>query len=250
MRREEFKVYKDVFDSATIKTVFDLIAKGVVEGIESPIKIGKESNVFSGLRRLNGKKERVAIKIYRIAACDFKKMKKYLILDPRFRVAKSRRKIVLQWAKREFSNLKKAYEKGVSVPKPIAVKDNVLVMEFIGEKNPNFLPITAKLLKDENPKKPEKFYLKLVGEIKKLYERAKLVHGDLSEFNIFNYKEEPILIDLSHSLPTRFSGHVLYLRKDLKNIIRYFSKIIKEVEYQELFEYVLGKKKNLKLNKK
>jgi RIO-like serine/threonine protein kinase len=36
------------------------------------------------------------------------------------------------WAKREFLNLKQAYDAGVPVPKPYTVVDNVLVMGFIG----------------------------------------------------------------------------------------------------------------------
>jgi len=244
MNKEKFKVYKNVFDNATIKAIFDLMAKGIIKGIESPIKIGKESNVFSGIRKIKEKgkirEERVAIKIYRIAACDFKRMKKYLFLDPRFKVATSRRKIVLQWAKREFGNLNKAYKKNVAVPKPITVKENVIVMEFIGNKKPEEMPIPAGLLKDILPEKPRKFFLELIKEVKKLY-NAGLVHSDLSEYNILNYKEKPIIIDLSHALPVKFAGHLEYLRRDIKNIVKFFSKLKIEIDEKEVEGFIRGK---------
>ena len=45
------------------------------------------------------------------------------------------RKMVRMWAEKEFSNLHKLYEGGISVPKPIRLKNNVLAMEFIGKES-------------------------------------------------------------------------------------------------------------------
>lgn len=237
--KEEFKVYKNVFDKSTIQSIFDLMAKNIIEGLESPIKIGKESNIFSGIRIINGKKERVALKIYRISACDFKRMKKYLILDPRFKVGNSRKTVVLQWAKREFSNLTKCYKKNISVPKPIARKDNIIVMEFIGNKKIDEMPMAASLLKDKIPKNTEKFFLELIKEIRKMYLDAKIIHGDLSEFNILNYREKPIIIDLSHGLPA--IGFKEYLKRDINNITRFFKKLNLNINEEELENYIKGK---------
>lgn len=240
--KEEFKVYKNVFDKSTIKAVFDLMAKGIIKGIESPIKIGKESNIFSAIRE-NEKEERVALKIYRISACDFKKMKKYLLLDPRYKVGNSRKTIVLQWAKREFSNLTKCYKNKVSVPKPIARKDNVIVMEFIGNKEIEEMPISASLLKEKIPKNPEKFFLELAKEIRNMYLNAKIIHGDLSEFNILNFNEKPVIIDLSHGLPA--IGYKEFLRRDIENIIRFFKKLNLDIDKQNLEKYITGETNNI-----
>jgi len=43
--KEEFKTWGDVFDQFTQRTVYKLITQGHFRGLESPISIGKESNV-------------------------------------------------------------------------------------------------------------------------------------------------------------------------------------------------------------
>ena len=43
--KEEQKVWGNVFDQFTQRTVYKLITQGHFEGLESPISIGKESNL-------------------------------------------------------------------------------------------------------------------------------------------------------------------------------------------------------------
>ena len=44
------------------------------------------------------------------------------------------RSLVFAWAQKEFRNLTEARKAGVRVPRPIAVRNNVLLMEFVGER--------------------------------------------------------------------------------------------------------------------
>jgi len=217
MTGEFFRTYKNVFDNSTIKSIWYVITHHKIEGLESPIKIGKESNVFSALTKEN---KRVAVKIYRISVVDFFKMSKYLSMDRRFRFTNSRKQIVLTWAQREFKNLMKAYENGVSVPQPLAIKDNVLVMKFIGNEYPAS-PEAARMLKN-NPG-DEKMPVLVVQEMKKLY-KAGLVHGDLSEFNILNMDNKPVLIDLSHAITLLSPSAQDLLERDVENVCRFFNK--------------------------
>jgi len=219
MAKEIFKTYKDVFDSSTIEALWWLITHRKIEGLESPIKVGKESNIFSALTKQN---QRLAVKIYRIAACNFFQMSRYLSMDKRFRQVKSRKQTVLTWAKREFTNLLRAYQAGVSVPKPIALRENVLVMEFLGNSYPDS-PFPYPLLKDSCVQ-PQKTYAQLIENIKILYQSAKLVHGDLSEFNILNKNSSPIIIDLSHAISTLSPASHELLQRDIANICRFFNK--------------------------
>jgi RIO kinase 1 len=217
MTAEFFRTYKNVFDNSTIRSLWYLITHHKFEGLESPIKIGKESNVFSALTKEN---KRLAVKIYRISVCDFFKMAKYLSMDRRFRFTNNRKQIVLIWAQREFKNLMRAYENKVSVPQPIAIKDNVLVMKFIGAEHPGF-PQAAKMLKDSPG--DEKMMKLVIAEMKKLY-RAGLVHGDLSEFNILNFNGKPVLIDLSHSVTLLSPSSNELLERDVEKICNFFCK--------------------------
>ena len=106
--REKFKTKHGVFDEFTNRTIFKLITEGHFKGLESPINIGKESNVFSALTK-EGK--RVIVKIYRLETCDFNAMYNYIKDDPRYSNLKDKkRKVIFAWVQREFRNLMNARE--------------------------------------------------------------------------------------------------------------------------------------------
>jgi len=214
--RDKFETYKNVFDEKTLRVLFKLESEGYFEELRSPISIGKESNVFSAITK---DKKYVCVKIYRINSADFRKMYNYIASDPRFDgLQKKRRQIIFAWAQREYRNLLIAHEFNVRVPKPLAVKDNVLVEEFVGD-NGNAAP----RLKDMEPKDIKKFSQDLIKNVMNMY-KAELIHGDLSEFNILNYNNKPIIIDFSHGVKLNYPSANELLERDIKNLQRYFSK--------------------------
>ena len=223
--REKFKIEKTVFDYSTIKILRKFEAQGFIE-VETliPLFMGKESNVFVG----EGEKGQIIVKIYRIANFDFKRMYDYLKLDRRIvSLKKTRRGIIFTWVKREYRNLLKAREAGVKVPTPYAVKDNVLLMELIGE--------PAMKVKDVHPKNPQKFYDDVIKQLTKLL-KAKVIHADLSSFNILNYDEKPVFIDFSQSTTIDSARSNEYFERDLRNVNNFFKKIgAKELKTLEDF---------------
>ncbi len=233
-RPEELKkTFKDVFDNFTNVTILKLISKGQLDGLESPISIGKEANIFSAMAQ----GERVMVKIYRINVVDFNKMYDYLRTDPRFpALDRNRRRVVLLWARREYRNLLKARDAGVRVPTPRAVLNNVLVMEFIGDEG-----IPAPRVKDLPPQNPQEFFEKVIEGMRKLY-KAGLVHTDLSQFNILNYNEEPVFIDMSQATVLENPNSEEYLNRDIKNICTFFRKLRVKAEEEEVKKKVMGKK--------
>ena len=215
--KEEYKTWGDVFDRFTQKTVYKLITRGHFEGLESPISIGKESNVFSALKK-DG--TRIMVKIYRLETCDFNRMYDYIKDDTRFNnFKKGKRNVVLSWVQREYRNLLKARDANVSVPTPLTFLNNVLVLEFIGDNG-----IIAPKLKDAIPKNIREFFSKTIDNIKKLY-KAGLVHADLSAFNILNYNEKPVFIDFSQCTTLESSMANQYLVRDIRNVCNFFRKI-------------------------
>ena len=231
--REEFKVWGNVFDRFTQRTVYKLITQGHFEGLESPISIGKESNVFSALKK-DG--TRVMVKIYRLEACDFNRMYDYIKEDPRYSsLKKGKRNIVFIWVQREYRNLLKARGANVSVPTPLTFSNNVLVLEFIGDEG-----MTAPKLKDAIPKNPKDFFNKIIMNMKKLY-GAGLVHADLSSFNILNYNEKPVFIDFSQGTTLESTMTNEYLERDIRNICNFFRKIGLNVDGVKVKKQVIGK---------
>lgn len=212
--KEKYKTIKHVFDNFTERNIFKLKSKGYFDEIETPIRMGKEGNVFMARKG----DEKVIIKIYRLSTCDFFKMYEYIVGDPRFTIEKNRRKIIFAWAKREYRNLITARKAGIRVPTAHGYLYNILVMEMIGDEEP------AQLLKDQTPKNPEEFFKETIEQIKKMH-KAKLVHGDLSAFNIINYKEKPVLIDLSQTTTLENPRAEEFLERDIKNVCTYFKKI-------------------------
>ena len=161
--------------------------------------------------------------------------------DPRFkRVPKDFRDFIYLWARREYSNLEAAYEAGVPVPKPYFVRNNVLGMEFIGEDGKRYPTLVEIKLEREDY---EEIYPRVVEAVKRLYRNAKLIHGDLSEYNIFILpNNDIILIDLSQAVRIEQPIADSLLLRDLKNIVRFFKKNgVETLEPDELFVEITGR---------
>ena len=214
--KEEFKTLNDVFDLFTERNLFKLISQGYFDGLESPISIGKEANIFTARTKDN---TRIIVKIYRLSVCDFNKMYDYIRLDPRLQgIKRSRREVVFAWAQREYRNLLKAREFGINVPTPIVVLKNILVMECIGGEN------IAQRLKDNPPKDPKFFFAGLLKNLKLLYKNG-FVHGDLSPFNILNNNEVPVIIDWSQGTTFDNPNAQEYLKRDIMHVCNFFRKL-------------------------
>jgi len=224
--RDAFKIYKNVFDEFTIKTLFKLSTQGHFEELVTPVMIGKESNVFLAETK---ESDYVIVKIYRLHSCNFNQMYSYIKSDPRFLNLKNQRRVVIfKWVQREYRNLLISREK-INVPKPIAFLNNVIVMESIGSNKP------APQLKDKIPENIEKFASKSLEFVKNMV-KLELIHGDLSEFNILNHNDKPYFIDFSQGTSTKDSNALEYLKRDLKNLARFFKKHNLDINYEEEFE--------------
>lgn len=226
VNKEKFKIYKNVFDEFTIATLFKLSSQGHFEELVSPVKIGKESNIFIAETKDD---EYVIVKIYRLQSCNFNKMFSYIKSDPRFMSIKNqRRQVIFKWVQREYRNLLAARER-INVPTPYIFSNNVIVMESIGK------DIPAPQLKDKHPKDIKDFAAKVLGSVMELCKLG-LVHGDLSEFNILNHDETPYFIDFSQSTSVKDASAQEYMQRDLKNLKRFFLKLKYEIDTDLEFE--------------
>ena len=229
-------VLEEVFDRSTLMVVYEFMNKGIINEIHGVVRAGKESRVYWGKTK-EGKE--LAIKIYLVVSAEFRKgLTKYIEGDPRFKGVKhDTRSLIFAWAQKEFKNLELASRAGVKVPKPIAVKNNVLVMEFIGLNGKS-----APSLKEKTPKNPEKLYETLLIYLERLYKKAELVHGDLSEYNIMVLRGRPVIFDVSQAVPLVHPMADLLLRRDLANLNRYFARLaIKVLSIEESYRRVTSR---------
>jgi len=226
-------VLEEVFDRSTLMTVYNLLNKRTIDEIYGAVKAGKEARIYWG-RDPDGKE--LAIKIYLTVSAEFRKgMLPYIEGDPRFaHVRRDTRSLVYVWAQKEFKNLQRALEAGVRVPKPVDVEKNVLVMEFIGKNG-----VSAPLMRESSLKNPQQIYRQLLTSVKKLYQKAELVHADLSEYNIMIWRGKPILFDVSQAVPLKHPMADRFLRRDLENLYRYFKRLNVDVlSVEEMYRRV------------
>jgi len=235
-RSEEWEVLEEVFDRPTLFRLYNFLNKGIISRIHGAIKAGKESKIFWG-ELPNGKE--AAIKIYLTISSEFKKgMLNYIRGDPRFpKIKKTTRSFIYLWAKKEFKNLTLAYKAGIRVPKPVTVSDNILIMEFIGEKG-----ISAPLLRDMDNSEINfyEYYHQILSIVWDLYNKVELVHADLSEYNIMVWKDTPVFIDFSQSVHREHPSSETFLKRDLNNLNTFFSKHrVKTRNIDELIKWVM-----------
>lgn len=230
-RSEDRQVIESVFDTRTLLVLYNLFNKQVIDEIYGVISTGKEANVYWAIQP-DGKE--AAIKIYRIATFNFKRITTYLEGDPRFaRIPKSRDGLITAWASKEFKNLQRADSVGVRVPKPIQVVRNVLVMEFIGKDG-----LPAPTMQQSAPEKPKKTRDQILKAVSKLYHRANLVHADLSEYNVMMWKG-PVLIDISQAVVLDHPHSEEFFERDLRNILTYFQQFeIPHLELQDTIDAI------------
>jgi RIO kinase 1 len=218
-RSEELEVLEEVFDRSTLMVVYDFLNTGVLGSIYGVVSAGKESRVYWA-KDSAGKE--LAVKIFLTVSAEFRKgMLPYIEGDPRFKGVKhDTRSLVFTWARKEYRNLEQATWARVRVPRPVAVKKNVLLMAFIGKDGKS-----APLLRERYPASPRKVYDEILVSLERLYSKAELVHGDLSEYNIMMWKGHPVLFDVSQSVPVSHPMADSLLRRDLTNVNRFFSRL-------------------------
>ena len=209
------KVVNEVLDKPTVMTLYKMITDHIIAYVNGSVSAGKESVVFWGVADDDTS---VALKIYLVSTSNFKKREPYLTGDPRFRhVKKGTKNLVYLWAKKEYRNLTQCYEAGIPVPRPLYVTNNVLAMDFVGV---NGAPCRALLTSNIE----QNDYEQAISLIKDLYHKAKLVHGDFSEYNIFKTDDELVVFDLGSAVDLRHPNSKEFLKRDINNITRFFKK--------------------------
>lgn len=210
---DQVKVREDVFDDVTLLALYKLVHKKWISSIGGAISTGKEANVFLGDRDGTS----IAIKIYRIRTANFTTMSSYITGDRRFsRVKKAKKELIFAWTRKEYANLARARDAGIAVPDPLVFDRNILVMSFIGEGETPYPQLRNARLDD-----PADTYARILRAIDLLYNKAELVHADLSEFNIL-YGDQPYFIDMGQSVTRDHPRALSFLMRDIRNINRFF----------------------------
>lgn len=239
------------------------ITNGLIQHCNGVVKEGKEAIVYHADGSADIDSESggfdVAVKVFKRNQ-EFKGRGAYIDGDPRYYGKKFRnidkREQVELWTEKEYRNLIRANKAGVPVPTPLMRKENVLFMRFLGEDgwpSPQIREVELK----KSSKKWTGLYTQTIVAIRRLYHCARLVHADLSEYNILvapmSQVENPlekseeikdslqiVLIDFGQAVEIKHPSARDLLRRDLTMVKSFFDKQgITTLSTDETEEFVL-----------
>ncbi|KAL0486524.1 serine/threonine-protein kinase [Acrasis kona] len=229
---------EQVLDPRTRMILYKLINNGNVYSINGCVSTGKEANVYYAA---GPNAEDYAIKVYKTSILVFKDRDRYVTGEFRFRRGYSKhnpRKMVRVWAEKEMRNLKRIEDVGIPCPQAILLRRHVLLMTFIGKQG-----WPAPRLKEAtnlSPDKLKEIYLDIIKYMRIMYQEAKLVHADLSEYNMLYFKGKVYFIDVSQSVEHDHPHALEFLRKDCTNVRDFFIRrgLPNIMTTRETFEFI------------
>ncbi len=195
-----------------ILALHTLVEKNIISQLGPLLGKGKESDVYSCM---DDDENIYALKIYRMGRTSFKNIKKYRDLIGK--------RAHLSWlyvnrlaAKKEYEALKKVYILKLNTPKPIGYNRHILVMEYLRGKE---------LVYYKDIEKPAKLFNKIIKQVRTIYHKLGMIHGDLGEFNIIvDEKGNILIIDWVQWVPDSHPNAKQLLRRDIENVCNYFKK--------------------------
>lgn len=134
-------------------------------------------------------------------------------------------------------NYRRIYNASIPCPAPILLKGHVLIMEFLGENGWPSPRIRDAYLSE---KRLREAYVQTIIIMRRMFQRCKLVHGDLSEYNLLWHRNEVYVIDVSQSVESDHPSALDFLRKDVSNVNDFFRKEanLNVMTTRQLFDFV------------
>ncbi|XP_023155981.1 serine/threonine-protein kinase rio1-like isoform X4 [Zea mays] len=228
---------EQAIDPRTRMVLFKMLNRGVFNNINGCISTGKEANVYHATKT-DG--QELAIKVYKTFVLVFKDRDRYVQGDYCFRHGYCKhnpRKMVKTWAEKEMRNLLRVRAAGIRCPAPLLLRLHVLVMEFIGKGGWAAPRLKDAALSDD---KLHESYFEIITTMQTLYQTCKLVHGDLSEYNILYFEGHLYIIDVSQSVDLDHPSALDFLKEDCLHVSDFFKKRgVPVMIVTDLFNFVI-----------
>ncbi|MEE2001746.1 PA4780 family RIO1-like protein kinase [Alkalimonas sp. MEB108] len=218
----------------TPKRIQPLIDEGLVDEVVRPLMSGKEAAVY--IVRC-GETMRCA-KVYKEASQrSFKKAVQY---QEGRKVRSSRRARAMEkgsgfgrkqaeesWQHAEVDALYKLSDAGVRVPAPYGCFDGILLMELILDEDGDVAPRLNDI--ELSAEQARRDHQSMMQDVLRMLSVG-LVHGDLSEFNVLQAPEGPVIIDLPQVVDAAANNNAQWmLARDVNNITQYYAQFAPEL---------------------
>lgn len=211
MRKKEYEGYGVTIrglDVLALKTLSKFVD---IREITHRYDVGKEADIHVCL---SFDKKPYILKIFRLGRTSFKKVR---AVRPNYETSTGGWILLsVNAAKREYNILQRLWENGVSVPKPLYRAYHMILMEYVPGKE-----LIKSRIND-----PIQVFKNIVREVFKTYYNAGVVHADLSEYNVLvdERNHEVWLIDWPQWLERKHEEAEDYMKRDMEQIIRFFTK--------------------------
>ncbi|KXJ27641.1 serine/threonine-protein kinase RIO3 [Exaiptasia diaphana] len=226
--KKEHSTHEQALDPKTRLLLYKMVNNETLDNVNGCISTGKEACVFhaNGGRKESGEElpTECAIKVFKTTLNEFRTRERYIKDDHRFRDRFSKqnpRKVIRLWAEKEMCNLSRMQKAGISCPSVVLLKKHILVMSFVG-RDMKAAPKLKDAVLSSNQMKLA--YEQTVEMMCTMYQRCKLVHADLSEYNILWHDNRAWFIDVSQAVEPIHPHALEFLYRDCTNVTEFFKK--------------------------
>lgn len=206
--------------------------EGWIADVLFPVKSGKEATVYCCRAHPDRSDGYFALKLYKpFAHRSFRDDAVYqegrfgretrAVRAIRTKTAKGRVFQFGSWIGHEFATLKRLFEAGADVPRPIAVGANAILLQFVGDGDSPAPPLSTVRL---SPEQAEPLLDQARRNIEIMLSHN-VVHGDLSAYNVLYCAGRLSIIDFPQSVDPRVNPNArMLLGRDVANLCRYFAR--------------------------
>ena len=212
----------------------ELIDRGIITDLVAEVNSGKEATIYTA--HIN--EAPLVVIMFRQQNTSHNKQKRRKVGNPQTRAA--------SFALKEYTFMSRAYRAGMNVPTPALKLNNILIMQFIGH---DWTP--APQLRNAYLESPEEILDEIIEQMKIMFQKAKLIHGDFSEYNILVHSNKPVIIDFPQAIDMSLLGSISeqnihknlqVLKKDILTIRDYFEKTYNlTFDFTQVYSHIAGK---------
>lgn len=218
----------------TPKRIQPLIEEGIIDEVISRLMSGKEADVY--VVRCNA--EIRCAKVYKESAK--RGFKQAVLYREGRKTRNSRRSRAMDkgskfgreqqeqtWHNAEVDALIRLSNAGVRVPQPYICIDGVLLMELVTDSEGAVAPRLSEL--ELSAEQAMEDHAKVMGFVVRML-CAGLVHGDLSEFNILQDENGPVIIDLPQAVDASANNNAEFmLLRDVNKMSSFYGQFAPEL---------------------
>jgi len=240
--KEKPQSAEHAIDANTQEMLQKLVTAGVLDEINGIISIGKEAVILHAKggtetpqNQMNSLSksipENIAVKVFKTTMSEFRHRDKYIADDYRFhdRFKKlNSKKLAYLWAEKECRNLERLEAARIPCPEVVLLRKHLLLLRFIGAvsnsggSSASAAPKLSEVAQKFKPEQKQRALDQVLSIMHRMYRDARLVHADLSEFNLLWFENKVWVIDTAQAVEPQHPRALEFLFRDCCNVTRFF----------------------------